>query len=64
MGVHWNEKEHYLYHNPSVEWDVLQWYKQIISAVKNEYEIALVITSDTVYENLDKHIKIILQNGL
>lgn len=52
-GIHWDENEMILFHNPPCKWDAFRWYKQILLAVKSEYGKILVISADTIYENLN-----------
>ena len=58
MGVHWDEPQKCLYHDPPKSWNTLQWYRQIIAAVENEYGITLKVCPETVFENIDEKIKI------
>jgi len=56
MGVHWNQHEGFLYHNPSVEWDILRWYRQIVSAVENEYGGLLIVCQKPFMKTSMKHL--------
>jgi integron cassette Hfx-like protein len=58
MEVHWDEKGKYLYSPPRREWTYVRWFQQIIAAVKGEYGCALVITSETVWKNVDDAAKL------
>ena len=53
MGVHWNEDGKYLSHTSPHDRTCLQWYEQIVNAVKGEYGIVLKTTPNTIYEGLD-----------
>jgi len=52
-GVHWDNKEKCLIHNPSANWDHMQWFKQMVSAVKEEYGVTLVVTGKTSFYGID-----------
>ena len=55
MGVHWDSKNFCLHPNHPIdkEWRAIQWFGQIVAAVKNEYGIILKTDNNTVYENVD-----------
>jgi len=53
MGVHWDAEKQCLYHNPTKIWGILEWYTQILAAVKDEYGMMLIVQSNTIYENID-----------
>ena len=56
-GVHWDDANNWLFHNPPQEWEPIQWYRHILSAVKNEYGVILKVCLDTVYENIDDKLR-------
>jgi len=57
MGVYWDVSEHYLYPSSVGSWSPGEWYHQIISAVKDEYNYQLYITSNTQWENINEPLK-------
>jgi len=63
MGVQWDENTKSLYHNPTKDWDAIQWYKQILSAVKSEYGAELKVCSKTIYENIDEKTKTVIKHA-
>lgn len=57
MEVHWDSEGGFL-HSPSPrEWSYLQWFEQIVAAVKAEYGCSLSITSFTRWESVDPGLK-------
>lgn len=57
MNICWNESEHYLYHRISGSWSPVDWYRQISSAVENEYGCHLYLTERTIWDNIDESTK-------
>ena len=57
MGVHWNAPEHFLYPKSVGSWSPIEWFRQIIFAVKSEYGYQLHITEKTKWENIDAQLK-------
>lgn len=57
MGVHWNASERFLHPSSVGSWPPIDWFRQIISAVKNEYGYQLIITKKTKWENIDEALK-------
>jgi hypothetical protein len=64
MEVHWDEKDKYLYSPPPREWPYIRWFQQIIAAVRGEYGCALVITSETLWQNIDDALKISITSAV
>lgn len=59
MGVHWDIADKSLYFVSPIkqENDILKAYKQIISALQNEYGKTLKVSSNTEYDNLTENMK-------
>lgn len=55
--VHWNNKENFLYSPKPREWSYLDWYKQIVSVVANEYNVNLNVTDKTLWSNIPSNLK-------
>ncbi|MDR6942087.1 hypothetical protein [Mucilaginibacter pocheonensis] len=55
--VHWNDKEHHLYSPKPREWSYLDWYKHIVTIVKDEYGCELVITGHTSWSDIPDDLK-------
>jgi len=64
MGIQWDDNKKCLTHEKTQKWSLVQWYKQILRATKNEYGIILKITPHTEYEMMDEETvqKIIIGN--
>ena len=62
MGVQWNEETQCLFHNPPDEWSASQWFKQILKAVKSEYGVTLIVTDETIFENVDSDTLVAIKN--
>jgi hypothetical protein len=56
--VHWDEKDNFLYSPKPREWTYLMWYKQIASAILNEYGCKLIITPDTRWISVPDDLKL------
>jgi hypothetical protein len=56
MGVQWNELDNCLYAPSLHEWSYVDWYKQIINAVK-EQSCSLTLTSQTLWVNIPEVLK-------
>lgn len=59
MEVHWDNKSNFLY-SPSPRekgWRYLEWFKQILKAVKEEYGCLLFIGRNTEWINIPSEIK-------
>jgi hypothetical protein len=56
MEVHWDEKHKCLYAPKPREWSRLDWFKQIISAAK-EQGCKLQITDETAWVNIPSELK-------
>jgi Integron Cassette Protein Hfx_Cass5 len=57
IEVHWDPHSKCL-HSPSPrEWSYARWLRQIRDAVKGEYGVALAITSQTQWRNIDEALK-------
>ena len=61
MDVHWDEEGKHLFSPKPREWRYLDWFKQIISAAK-EQSCTLVITEDTIWVNIQNSLKLEIQN--
>ncbi|MCX7098912.1 MAG: hypothetical protein NTV43_13500 [Methylococcales bacterium] len=53
MAVQWDLNGKFLYSSVPQEWSHIQWFKQIITAASDEYGCQLVITENTIWENVD-----------
>ena len=53
MGVYWAKENCYLFPEIQGTWSYVQWFVQILKAVKNEYGCILYITDETKWENID-----------
>ena len=56
-GVHWDEKKYILCTTNQSGWTHLQWYKQIIGAVLDEYGFEFILTDKTIWTNIHKDLK-------
>ena len=61
MEVHWDEDGKYLFSPKPREWSYLDWFKQIISAAK-EQSCSLIITEDTIWVNIQNSLKAEIKN--
>lgn len=52
MGVKWDPALHSLVAPTPKEWSYLDWFKQIIAAVDDEYGQHLVLSYDTLWHNV------------
>lgn len=58
MGVYWYEERKVLSHpDPPREWTHLQWFRQILGAVRDEYGIDLEVTDQTIWTNVPVEMK-------
>lgn len=55
--VHWNTAESYLYSPKPIEWSYIDWYKHIVSVMKDEYGYKLIVTQETKWCNITEEIK-------
>jgi len=55
--VHWDQKHSFLYSPQPREWSYLDWYKHITSVVNNEYDIDLLLTPNTEWNNVPSSLK-------
>jgi hypothetical protein len=55
--VRWDTQEKYLYSPKPREWSYLDWYAQIIKAVKSEYGNLLIIDEKTEWKNISEEIR-------
>lgn len=55
--VHWDNKEDFLFSPMPREWSYLDWYKHIISVVKDEYGCELLPTDNTTWINIPPQLK-------
>lgn len=60
MEVHWDVANRWLSHPAPRSWTSVQWYRQILAAVTDEYGVRLYPDADTVLTNLpdDLHAEI------
>ena len=56
-GVHWDDKKNILCTTNQSGWTHLQWYKQIIGAVRDEYGNELVLTNKVIWTNIPEDLK-------
>ena len=56
-GVHWDDKKNILCTTNQSGWTHLQWYKQIIGAVRDEYGNELVLTDKVIWTNIPDDLK-------
>ena len=56
MEVHWNNEGKFLYSPKPKEWSYIEWYVQILKAVKEQSYI-LLITENTQWVNIKKELK-------
>jgi|LSQX01.1.fsa_nt_gb hypothetical protein len=54
MGIDWNSTEGFLFPRLLGSWSPADWFRQILAAVRNEYEFELFITPETEWINIDK----------
>ncbi len=57
MEVNWDAKNKVLYSPVPKDWEYIDWFKQIYSAVLNEYGCFLEISQDTVWNNIPEKLK-------
>ena len=57
-SIHWDDKEHILCTTNQSGWTHLQWYKQIIGAVLDEYGYELILTDKTIWTNIPDNLKL------
>ena len=56
-GVHWDDKKDILCTTNQSSWTHLDWYKQIIGAVLDEYGNKLVLTDQVIWTNIPDDLK-------
>ena len=56
-GVHWNDRKNILCSTNQSDWTHLQWYKQIIGAVFDEYGYQFKLTDKTIWNNIPEDLK-------
>lgn len=64
MEVQWDEDGKYLYSPPPREWSYTRWFQQVIAAVKGEYGCVMVITSETIWHNVDDTLKVSITSSV
>lgn len=52
MQVYWDEHHARLFSPKPIEWSYLDWYKQIIAAVRSEYGVVLRIDGGTIWTDV------------
>lgn len=55
--VRWDTQEKYLYSPKPREWSYLDWYAQIVKAVKSEYGNILIIDDKTQWKRISEETK-------
>jgi hypothetical protein len=55
--VHWDTEGMFLYSPKPREWSYLNWFSQIIGAVKSEYGIKLLLSNKTLWINIPEDLK-------
>jgi hypothetical protein len=56
-GVHWDDRKNILCTTNQSGWTHLQWYKQIIGVVRDEYNYELLLTDKTIWINISNDLK-------
>ena len=56
-GVHWDDRKNILCTTNQSGWTHLQWYKQIIGAVLDEYGYQFSLTDKTIWNNIPEDLK-------
>lgn len=57
MGIDWNSNEGFLFPRLLGSWSPVDWFRQILAAVRNEYRCELLLTLDTEWINIDQAIR-------
>lgn len=60
-GVQWSTDDHYLYPYYLGAWSPIDWYRQIVKVVENDYECKLYVSQTTKWENIDDSFKMAIQ---
>jgi len=55
--VHWDPNDNALHSPKPREWNYCDWFSHILSVVRDEYGIKLLITNATAWENIDVSLK-------
>jgi len=50
--IHWDDKGLFLYSPKPRKWSYLDWYRQITSIIRTEYNCQLLITEGTIWTNI------------
>ena len=57
LKVYWDPNSNYLHSPKPREWSYARWLLQIRDAVKGEYGVALAVTPQTQWRNVDEALK-------
>jgi hypothetical protein len=57
LGIHWDDRNNILYTTNQSGWTHLQWYKQMIGVVRDEYNHELLISDKTIWTNISNDLK-------
>lgn len=65
MEVYWDKASRTLSHpNPPRDWTAVHWYRQIVAAVADEYNLALRLTARTVWTNVPAEMRQKIEEGM
>lgn len=56
-GVHWDDRKNILYTTNQSGWTHLEWYKQIIGVIRDEYNYEFLLTDKTIWTNVSNELK-------
>jgi hypothetical protein len=62
--VHWSERWNYLYSPKPREWSYLDWYKQILTVIANEYNYKLILTDTTLWQSISTTLRCESRNSI
>ena len=60
MEVQWSDEGGFIYSPRPREWSYIQWFRQIIDAVRDEYGYRLLLTSQTQWTNIEPQLEVAL----
>ena len=56
-GIHWDDRKNILHTTNQTGWTHLQWYKQIVGVIRDEYSYELLLTDKTIWINISNDLK-------
>lgn len=61
--IHWDNNKSFLYSPKPREWSYFDWFKHITSVIRDEYNCDLLLTENTLWENIPDYLRQLIING-